>query len=540
MDHSQHSVVTIETQEGEDVRWSYPDSEPDGVYTWSELLMTWPEDAYHHLVDYQPEGEGIPWLRVGPVCSLTKKQWYEGIRADEYMERARVNGMSIWWMERLSTTQLAEVRAHPGALIWVLMCKSASVYAIGGSFSNLVRDFPRLFSSPQLAFLQMVIGERKVCVEIPRKVKELVNPLYFVTTGPRPQDVRVFQGEMNTTYETLNVAGQVYLLCKKPTKERVETTVIDAVKAVWLRTTFQYSKTKDFLSMEYYQLQMNTYSSWSFSIHQNQITQLLENIPRDRQLVAPGDGIGLCARAWAGTLPVIAGDLVLTDWSEGVKKETLRQTMERGCVNGSVLILSYVLSLMTDEEREFVHSWPGPIGIIEPRTTLTMRGFQMVGPGVWVRGFPEQWYPRIMTAEQVMSVDQVLFSENLLSLPEISFLVENPAVKYWQRMRPFGKARLWSEGEVAPVVVYSLAEWKTIRQDLRGAIVYLVSMGKFWHEDPLRIVLDVRLELTWRTVYEVPWSSDYQGEIKRCSQWVRDKERLLFFIFLCGGGAITR
>jgi len=529
MDFSDMSVVTVETQEGADVRWCYLDDEPDGQYTWSELLMSWPEEGYHHLVDYQPEGEEMPWMRVGPVSSVAKKQWYGGITAEEYVNQARVNGLAVWWMERLSTKQLAEVRAHPAALIWVLMCKSSSIFAIGGSFANLVRDFPKLFSSPQLAFLQMVVGQVKVCVEIPKvKVKELVNPLYLVATGPRPQDIRVFEGDMNSAYETLNVAGQIFLLCKKPTKERKEITVMDAVKAVWLKTTFQYSKTKDYLSMEYYQLQMNTYSSWSFGIHQNQITQLLENIPSDKQIVAPGDGIGLCARAWKGSMPVISGDLVLTNWSEGVKKETLQETMIRGCAPGSVLVLSYVLSLMTEEERQFVNAWPGPIGIIEPRTTLTMQGFQMVGPGVWVRGFPELWYPKITTAEQVMSVDQVLFSENLLSLVEISYLVENPAVKYWMRMRPMGKVRMWRKGEVAPLVVYSLVEWKTIRKEVEGAMVYLVPLGKIWQEEPRRIVLDVKMDLTWRVVYEVPWASDYQMEIKRKSQWVRIEEKLLF------------
>jgi len=533
------TTFTINTQEGEDVRWASMDDEPDGRYTWAELLMTWPERAYHHLVDYQPEGEGIPWSRVGALAAIPKQLWYDGLSADEYINQANVNGIAIWWNQRLTTEQLQKVRSVPLSLVWVLMCSGSCVYAVGGAFENLVRSFPLLFCSPQLAFLQMCVGQRKVCIEVKfpgekKEKSELVNPVFMAASGPSPSEIRSVEGDIQTAYETINMAGVIWLLCKKPTKSKKVVEVPDAIKSVWLKTTFQYSKVKDYLSPEYYLMQMNAYSSWSFDIHKKQLIQVLENIPKDRQIVAPGDGIGLCSRIWEGSLPVISGDLAQTNWTYGVKKETIQETMERGSAPGAVLVLSYVLSLMTEAERLFVDSWPGPIAVIEPKMVLTLPGFQMVGPGVWVRAFESLWLPKITMAEQIMSVDQILFSENLLSLETISFIYENPAVKYWKRMRPLGQAKLWKKGEVAPLVVYSLPEWKEILSQIGGIIVYLVPLGGFWNEAPKKVVLDVKDQLSWREVYEIPWSSDFQSDVRRSSHWVRLDSRLLFLFSYTG------
>jgi len=172
--------------------------------------------------------------------------------------------------------------------------------------------------------------------------------------------------------------------------------------------------------------------------------------------------------------------------------------------------------------------------VIEPRTALTFQGFEMVGPGVWVRGFEPAWRPRMLTAEQVMSVDQILFSENLLALEMISYIFENPAVKYWQRMRPLGRAVRWQRGEVAPLVVYSLSEWKVIQPQIQGVMFYLVPLGRIWEMDVEKVVMDVKNEFTWREIYEVPWTSPFQEDIKRFSHWVKQGQWLMFLFSYVG------
>jgi len=520
----------IDLLDGTDVKWSRIVRERCHYKIWSELLMEWPEDAFHHLVDLQPEGEGIPWRIVDVLSQYAEKQWHEGLQSQEVLKENGVSFPSIWWGERIGDVDLHLFRQNPSRVMWVLMCRDSHIYGIGGTFSELVLQYPVLFFSPQLAFLRMIVGVQRICVEIPEKEKTMVTPLFLIATGPRPADITVFVGDIQTAYETLVLATQVYLFCKKPLKSRERTQASDEIKAMWLRTTFKYSKEKDFLNPEYYALQMHTYSAWSYTVHQQQVKQLLQFVPSTTSVVAPGDSIGVVAQAWTGLLPVISGDLVVTDWSKGVKKESLRETMERGCQEGSLLVLSYVLSLMTEEERSFVQQWPGPIGVLEPKNTMTLTGFRLVGPGVWVRGFPESWTPVITMAEQMLSVDQVLFSENLLALEEISYMTLNPAVLYWKRMRPQGRAVAWQRGESAPLVINTLVEWRDFWNVFETAMVYAVFLGRVWDGQVFDVLLDVKTKVPWREVFSIPRGSKWVSELKRVCHWV-ERDKLFLFTF---------
>jgi len=494
---------------------------------WTELLRKWPVEAFHHLADVLPEGSDKPWQELCPINKVPVNLWYTNVSAEEVVRIAGKDVMAIWWAQRFSSEQLKMIRKDD-TKIMVLMCMDTHVYYVWGTLRTLMQD-RNLFCYQQLAFLDMLLGQqtRVVCV-METRPQTLVIPVFCIAVGPRHVDIKSFRGDEHSSYETIGTKECIYMLSKRPAKKKEEIVVPVSVKLSWLRRTFQNAQSQNYLTQEYYMTSMEHYSSWSFDLHQKQVSQLIENLPSDAQLIVPGDGIGVVTRMWKGERPVISGDLVSCAWSEGVLQETFEQTMAHG-LKGDYLILSYVLSMMDQRDRQTVEQWPGPVMIIEPRDTMTLRGFTHVGPGVWVRGVEKAYYPVISVTEGPLRTYGVAFSENLLLLPEISYLTENASVLYWKAMRPQGKAVVWGEGESRPLVMATLQEFFFYRKRIKGSSVYLSIIGGFFDGQAEDFLLDAVNKITVRRVYVLRKASKrVRNALMRFVSYYEDYDKFYF------------
>jgi len=495
---------------------------------WSTIVAEWPMKAFHHLVDTQPEGNEKPWQELCSISDIPLDQWYANIPAEEILRRVKKPAMAIWWAQRFSSEQLKEMRPDE-TKIMVLTCIDTMVYYVWGTLRNLMMD-RNLFCYQQLAFLDMVLGRAsKIACVVETKVERIVEPVFCVAVGPRDMDIRSFKGDIHASYETIGTKDKIYMLSKRPSKGApVAIEVPKSVKLAWLRRTFVVAQKQDYLTQVYYQASMEQYSSWSFELHQKQVAQLLENLPTDSQIIAPGDGIGVVAKQWKGEKPVIAGDLVSTPWSEGVVQESFMDTMNRG-LSGDVLILSYVLSMMNEEEKRCVSMWRGPVMVIEPKDHMILQGFEHVGPGVWIKDVPRIYRPVVSVSEGPARTYGVAYSENLLTLPEISCLTDNIAVQYWKSMRPQGKVVVWTKGEVIPLVIATLPEYFFYKSRIQGSIVYLAAIGKFWDGGAEEFLMDAVNTITTRRVYKISRPQlRVKSSLKRFVSYYEDFDRFYF------------
>jgi hypothetical protein len=157
--------------------------------------------------------------------------------------------------------------------------------------------------------------------------------------------------------------------------------------------------------------------------------------------------------------------------------------MERGRqVHGSVLVLAYVFSLMNDSDRDFAKSWPGPIIEIDARSFSLIPGTVPIGPNAFAKGLSMREWPVVKSVEgKFESTDTVLFSENLLRLPSISYDVLNPSVTYYRAMRPFASAircRVPEAGDSHTFVVHDLFELANEWRYSTYIPIYLGTIGR--------------------------------------------------------------
>jgi len=118
----------------------------------------------------------------------------------------------------------------------------------------------------------------------------------------------------------------------------------------------------------------------------------------------------------------------------------------------------------------------------------------------------------------------VLYSENLIALPEISCLTENPSVKYWRAMRPMGKI---GKG---PIVVHGLPEYFANYEALRGKNVYLALIGKEFDGNTLTHLWDLHVTLRERQVYRVPKGHFRQDYIKAHFHYTEHHDMLYYVV----------
>lgn len=473
---------------------------------WSEIVQKFDLEGYHCMEDV-PEVPPFPTVDLCKLSEFAVSRWSNGLTAEAIvleMDQGTQADVVMWVREPLTTDQLTECASLRADTIFsILTIESDKVIMYTGQMREVVKDYPFLIHVRQLPALQVLIGQQPVMPSYVRHVlphyKE-TNTVYvfFATNGPQLTDVRAFEGSLDAVESTICVQEANYCFCRRPRSSK-PVVVADGVKLLWLRRTFIPSVKYDLTSEQYYSKSMGEYSAWSFAVHQKQVSQVLELLPEGATVVAPGDGIGVCARLWKGPNKVISGDSQFSVDSL-VQREPFLATMMRGRkVGGSVLILSYVWSLMSDEEREVARYWPGQVFLIDAKTVCPLPYYQH-GPGIFSnrRQMKSQ---KLAAPESPLADRRVLFSENLLRLTEISDQGDNPSIRYWQAMRPLGR-----RVPGAIVVVHDLVELVQRFSELSGSLVYLSSIGRIFEESET-MPSGLNKVCYMRTVYELPFSS---------------------------------
>jgi hypothetical protein len=271
-------------------------------------------------------------------------------------------------------------------------------------------------------------------------VEEVISPIrtisvFLATVGPTPHDVRAFDGQSETSENTF-VDGEIrWSICTRAASSK-EINVPLSIRALWLRQFFSPRAAQKLRDVNYYEMSLDSYSLWSYPIHAAQISHICEGIPKDSTVVAPGDGIGVVARIWKGSL--VAGDRVTTSLTHSsVVEEDLWDTVCRGAVmNAPVFVMSYISTFFSDRLLAFVETTPFPVLVLENKSTCTLRGFTQYGPGLFARNVPASWPFRNLQVERAQRTVTVLYSENLVRKQAVAYYSENEYVKYLRGMRP--------------------------------------------------------------------------------------------------------
>jgi len=302
------------------------------------------------------------------------------------------------------------------------------------------------------------------------------------------------------------------------------------VKIGWQKLSFDQSPVVDFLDLDYYYKAIDSYSSWSFYRHAQQVASVFKNIPAYLEVVAPGDGYGVVQKTIPN--PVVAGDLVVS--SEKVYRESFQETMARAS-SSSILVLSYVVSLMSVEDLVKVRAWRGPIIVIDSHHVGSIPGLSPLGHGISVLNFPHDWITDDLPIVEGFKEPPLLFTENLLRLPVIFGGLHNDASRYWKQMRPF--APVADSPNDGTIVSSTLHEYFCYVKFFKSP-VWLSSIGGF-PSDPLDVPDGIMLSLAIRTLYKldehdfrVAWfkhkvhSTVFNGSFVFCSHY----ERKLTFV----------
>jgi hypothetical protein len=170
---------------------------------------------------------------------------------------------------------------------------------------------------------------------------------YFSVTGPNYTFIRVedaekeFEPHILINYDGKDVSFQY----KEGCCGELDPAIASQLFAMYF--SYQWKKPR-FKDEEYYDLP--SYGLWTVDAHINQMERVLEGVPKQIMVVAPGDGIGVVSRVRD---KVIAGDMAVNCMTHfNVKKESITSTIARGKAyeNKKIFILSYVSAFMTDSD----------------------------------------------------------------------------------------------------------------------------------------------------------------------------------------------
>lgn len=185
--------------------------------------------------------------------------------------------------------------------------------------------------------------------------------------------------------------------------------------------------TEKYHQSEYYQRSLYSYSTWSYSLHQQQLSGLLQCIPEGSIVAAPGDGMGVVHRMFAGR-SVFSGDI--NSICSHVKKEEFWQTLSRAESYSSqfpkrsmYVVLSYVTAFFCQKDWDTLKRFKCPIFILDSHFVVRPElGFcQVLGDGLIAYSYDASgWFQ--MKKESVRFEKRVRYSENLLALKD--FYVE--------------------------------------------------------------------------------------------------------------------
>jgi len=506
-------------------------------FTWEELICGWPIEAEHPLVDYVMP---FPFLgeRKGRVDQYVRRRWYAGLKAEEVTLKK-----DSWWQQEYIQQDVV-AKWGPDTELSMCMCYQEHVYEWRATVRE-IWDAKVFFNSRNRAAVSVRLQSRDMpMVAVPqaqaismqrvdrieswkgeyKKIEKTY--VFFVILGPTAIQVRAFCGDATKEEVSVRDGEMSWVICGKPQAVLKELVVPDSLKYMWLRLTYRVDD-KRYLDSSYYLKSMMSYTSWTFSIHRSQVEQVLAMCQPEDLLVVPGDGIGVVASLWKGA--IVTGDLIVTPFTNVlVEQESFMKTMQRGKERAgqapvrAVLVLSYVMNMMTDEEKRVVREWDGPVVVVDAKDNAPFSDVDHAGPGVYVKGLRGS----CVGGEAQTSHAGQLYSENLLSHPEISYFKESPSVLYFQQMRPMAKANLRGPGTV---VVHDLVELVDLMVDGHSVFsYYLACVGKVV-EGFSPVAFDLGTDLQPRVVYVVSNRHPVVHFLKSCAHYsvMRD---LFYFV----------
>jgi hypothetical protein len=288
-----------------------------------------------------------------------------------------------------------------------------------------------------LSFIGSLLSPYVPMTSVPQKMEIKV---YFECTGPTVYDVLTYEGTGHG--EEITAGADVYVVCKESLMPRQQLHVPSSVKWIWLRhhaiASFSDARLGD---AEYYDYALDDYSLWSFPLHQAQIKMILSMLPPDTVVIAPGDGIGVVARSWAGIYT--SGDKSVGKLSHSsVVQEDMIETITRGMnlPGKKVIVLSYCSKWLDDAAVTSILRLNVPIFVLEAHNTFTWRcPVKKLGPGLFV-AYAEHIHLQVpvlgFSVERAVQRVGVPYSENLLNLESPIFTESSVWLDYYAAMRP--------------------------------------------------------------------------------------------------------
>jgi len=466
-------------------------------FTWEDVVLSKPSTFSHPMFDSGLRDHEGQWKEMYPITQLSFEFWQSGPEATQIVPGA------VWLGERVKGL------GHVTILnIWM-----NSVWRVDVVVKDIFQRYPTLIHMSQHGYFSMLYGSvPPVFYENPiTRVKTCV---YMVSLGPAMTDLVCMKGNISSQFASVSDSDVEFLFCREPSNPRVDIVVSDYVRLSWQRLSYRVPQNINFLDINYYYQGADEYASWSFKRHAEQVHSIVKEIPKDKVLIGPGDGYGVLLSTGR---KCIVGDLRPRI---GSPPETFLQTMKRGDENG-VLILSYVISLMDTETKNFLHSWNGPLVIIDSHNPSEVLCMKQVSPGIFVRNFPWIRYDGLKLVEGYTE-PVVQFSENLLRLDSISDLTNNGATRYWTEMRPFA-----TRIAKAALVVETLSEMFSVMKKYPDRIPWLSPIGGYMTEIQIPRI-DPECYLSSRSVYRISAKSDLAPGFKANSHWTEEKGCMYF------------
>jgi hypothetical protein len=463
----------------------------NGRATWAQIRMRWKAPDLHYWDDLCPVVDrSYHWEKLVHVGDVPESQWYSG---EELTRSLPANCVAIWIYQKMTVEQYKDLRMGCELFIAVILDDYIQVLKMN---KFTVEPNILLFNSSDWQKLRILVGLGLGSMQVPNlkpaEVKKKIIYVHLVMQSPNISLIEAYEGD-GKPWANHEIDGVNYLLCYKKKEEKIS--IPDALKMVWLGLVRKVPDRKDFLDPTYYEIAMDSYVAATFHDHHKQMSQILSQIPSSKRIVAPGDGLGIVQSIRPDA---IVGDLYSTVSS--VPKETFLQTLVRGkrADKLSILILSYVTSLMSEIELYSCSNWEGPVIWIDSSQRCPLPGMRLAARNVYERGVH---IGGCISKEIPTPSEYTRYTENLLSLEAIQYIGRNDAVAYWESMRPFGKSSRY-DGGVAPVVVGTLEEYSAaIVRNVSN--IYYAPLGQL---NPLCVPVRLKEEndLSYRQIYAIP------------------------------------
>jgi hypothetical protein len=504
---------------------------------WHRMLKEWPDDAYHpHLDIICPDIPGITWEFIALHTDFTITEWHHGLTAEMVLVSRGIGyDVAVWQGEKWDHELVATVREKgPNSVVYILRVDQGDIEYVVMPVSLLLsttRDYHLLCARATISLLRM-IGERAGWVVsehkaiLPEAKKEIVNIYVHIRmTIPEVQELETFLGDPQSVYEVFDLGHERYHFCRVNVGF-TEVPIPRSVLTHWLNSQLKAVPEINFMSPDYYERDMAQYSSWSLSLHSNQVRSVLPLLSSDVILFAPGDGLGVVKRHW----PYIcfSGDANAIEGT-GVTRESFSATMLKGFSDAFItkkkmLVLSYVYSLFSSDERRIVDDWiknkKGDVIFIDATVTCPL-SLHRIGPGMFSS---INFLIGRASVEKNLSPVKVPYSENLLSMKEIAVYRDNPSTEYWRIMRPIGVIK--PVGENVMAVIHTLSEWLDFKDEY-DLVCYLGVVGKTVYRSRVVCVLP-SIHLTYREVYEISSLHPLVPLLKKRCHWAEKGDAFCF------------